>query len=98
MSHVTPVLEIRDLCVQFPTRKGLLKAVDGISLDIHPGEVLGVVGESGAGKSMTGMTGIGAIFQDPLTSRQQLWTFPSRRKSPPCSSDSAASMAPLSCW
>jgi len=106
-----PLLEVRDLRVEFPTRRGTLVAVDGISLSIEPGEVLGVVGESGAGKSMTGaaviglleppgriasgevrLNGlridnlpyeemrkirgreIGAIFQDPLTSLNPLYT------------------------
>ena len=50
----TPVLEVRNLRVEFPTRKGTLVAVDDISFQVNEGEVLGVVGESGAGKSMTG--------------------------------------------
>jgi len=107
-----PLLSIRDLVVEFPTRRGRLTAVDGVSLDIAEGEVLGVVGESGAGKSMTGMAviglleppgrivggeirlagrriddlpadrmrrvrgkEIGAIFQDPLTSLNPLYTI-----------------------
>lgn len=55
------LLSVRDLVVQFPTRKGILTAVDRISFDLAKGEVLGVVGESGAGKSMTGAAVIGLI-------------------------------------
>src|SRR5262249_8931108 len=52
---------VRDLCVEFPTRRGLLHAIDHVSFDISPGEVLGVVGESGAGKSLTGAAIIGLL-------------------------------------
>jgi peptide/nickel transport system ATP-binding protein len=57
----TPVISVRSLTVEFPTRRGSLTAVDGVSFDIMPGEVLGVVGESGAGKSLTGTAIIGLI-------------------------------------
>ncbi len=56
-----PVLAVRDLKVGFPTRRGTLIAVDGVSFDLAAGEVLGVVGESGAGKSLTGAAVIGLI-------------------------------------
>ncbi len=56
-----PVLSVRNLKVEFPTRRGTLTAIDGVSFDIAPGEVLGVVGESGAGKSITGTAVIGLI-------------------------------------
>ena len=55
------ILEVRHLKVQFPTRRGTLTAVDDISFSIAPGEVLGVVGESGAGKSITGLAVIGLL-------------------------------------
>src|SRR6056297_3943521 len=57
----TPILSVRDLVVEIPTRQGVLRPVDQVSYDIHAGEILGVVGESGAGKSMTGNAVIGLL-------------------------------------
>jgi peptide/nickel transport system ATP-binding protein len=56
-----PVLSVRNLQVEFSTRRRALRAIDGVSFDIAKGEVLGVVGESGAGKSVTGLAVIGLI-------------------------------------
>ena len=106
------LLSVERLRVEFPTRRGLLVAVNDVSFSIAPGEVLGVVGESGAGKSLTGAAiiglidppgrigagqvlldgrridnlppeamrrvrgrEIGAVFQDPLTSLNPLYTI-----------------------
>lgn len=56
-----PVLSVRNLTVEIPTRSGVLRPVDDVSYDLAPGEILGVVGESGAGKSMTGNAVIGLL-------------------------------------
>ena len=106
------LLQVSNLVVEFPHRRGTLRALDDISFEIAPGEILGVVGESGAGKSLTGAAiiglleppgrvaggeirlegqridnldheamrhirgrKIGAIFQDPLTSLNPLYTI-----------------------
>ncbi len=56
-----PILSVRDLTVEFVTRRATLRALDKVSFDVARGEVLGVVGESGAGKSVTGAAIIGLI-------------------------------------
>lgn len=58
---MTALLSVRDLRVEFPSRRGVLTALNGISFDINAGEVLGMVGESGAGKSLTGAAIIGLL-------------------------------------
>jgi peptide/nickel transport system ATP-binding protein len=55
------LLDVADLSVEFPTRRGLLRALDHVSFSIDAGEVLGVVGESGAGKSLTGVAIVGLL-------------------------------------
>jgi peptide/nickel transport system ATP-binding protein len=54
-------LSVRDLTVTFDTRAGALTAVNGVSFEVHRGEVLGLVGESGSGKSVTGLAVLGLI-------------------------------------
>ena len=56
-----PLLEIRDLRVEFPSRRGTVVAAQGVSLTLQPGEILGVVGESGAGKSTVAYATIGLL-------------------------------------
>jgi len=63
--NTEPLLRVEHLRVEVPTRRGTLVAVDDVSFDIAPGEVLGVVGESGAGKSLTGAAIIG-LLEPPL--------------------------------
>ena len=55
------LLQVKNLVVEFPSRHGTLRAIDDISFEIAPGEILGVVGESGAGKSLTGAAIIGLL-------------------------------------
>jgi peptide/nickel transport system ATP-binding protein len=57
----TPLLEVRDLAVDFAGRRGSVRALDGVSFSVAAGEVLGIVGESGAGKSLTGAAIIGLL-------------------------------------
>mgnify|MGYP000173692821 CR=1 FL=1 len=68
-----PVLSIRNLTVEIPTRRGLFKPVEGVSYDIRPGEIRGVVGESGAGKSMTGNAVIGLLDPPARISEGEVW-------------------------
>jgi len=68
-----PVLSVRHLSVEFDTRFGPLKAIDNISFDIGRGEVLGVVGESGAGKSLTGSAIVNLIVSPGRVSGGEIW-------------------------
>ena len=64
MTSIQPLLQIRGLRTHFFTESGVAKAVDGVDLDIRPGEVLGLVGESGSGKSVTALS-ILRLVPDP---------------------------------
>lgn len=56
-----PLLEVKDLCIKFPDAHGDVNVVDHVSFSIRPGETMGLVGESGCGKSITAMTVMGLL-------------------------------------
>lgn len=70
---IDPVLSIRNLTVEIPTRHGLFTPVRDVSYDIYPGEIVGVVGESGAGKSMTGNAVIGLLDYPARIASGEIW-------------------------
>ena len=61
----TPLLSVRNLVVEFSTRHGPVRAVDNISFDVYPNETVGIVGESGCGKTVTGLTLLQLIPMPP---------------------------------
>ncbi len=60
-----PLLSVRNLIIEFSTRYGPVRAVDGISFDVYPNETLGIVGESGCGKTVTGLSLLRLIPSPP---------------------------------
>jgi oligopeptide/dipeptide ABC transporter ATP-binding protein len=68
-----PILSVRDLTVEFDTEDGVVHAVTGVSWDLYPGEVLGVIGESGSGKSVSVMSVLGLIPEARIASGQALY-------------------------
>ncbi len=64
MGSASPLLSVRDLKAHFPTDEGVVRAVDGVSFDVHSGRVFGIVGESGCGKSVT-MKALLRIIEPP---------------------------------
>lgn len=68
-----PLVHIQDLSVVYKTRAGPVRAVDRVSLDIYPGEVLGLVGESGCGKSTLGMALLRLVRHPGYIAEGEIW-------------------------
>src|SRR6202040_4261836 len=65
VSPATPLLDVEDLRTWFFTRDGVVRAVDGVSFSVLPGETLAIVGESGCGKSVTALSVLRLIASPP---------------------------------
>ena len=70
---MTPLLQIDDLHVEFPTERGVVRAVNGVSLAVDSGETLGIVGESGSGKSITARAVLRLIPRPGRIARGRIW-------------------------
>lgn len=73
MSEADNVLEVKGLRVEIPTRRGVLTALDDVNLTIAAGEIVGMVGESGAGKSMTGNAVLGLLPPPGRIAAGEIW-------------------------
>ena len=60
-----PLLSVRDLVIEFTTEQGVVRAVDGVSFDVFPNETVGLVGESGCGKTVTALSILGLVPSPP---------------------------------
>ena len=72
----TPILEVRHLCIEFPSKTELIRAVKNVSFTLAPGETLGIVGESGSGKSVTSLAVMGLLPSTAQVTGEILFCHP----------------------